>query len=149
MWGFEQQDGKHYDKDNIAVPVVNEVTIWIILILMVMHITWVGMLLDINGAFLNGEFEDDHQLYLEVPKGMEKFYPCNVVLLLLKTIYGLKQVAYQFWLTLLKAFWTMGYKWSKADLCLYYKWFDDKLVLWTLWIDDCFTMGEKDLVIIE
>jgi hypothetical protein len=38
---------------------------------------------------------------MDVPEGFERFYPSNVVLLLLKTIYGLKQAAYEYWLELL------------------------------------------------
>jgi hypothetical protein len=32
-----------------------------------------------------------------IPEGFEKWYPSNVVLLLTKTLYGLKQAAMQFW----------------------------------------------------
>ena len=54
--------------------------------------SWHGTLLDVIGAFLNGEFEAGEQLYMEVPKGFEKYYdPAISVLFLLKAIYGLKQ----------------------------------------------------------
>ena len=38
---------------------------------------------DVKGAFLNGEFTNGEKIYMKVPKGMEKHYPPNVVLLLL------------------------------------------------------------------
>ena len=102
--GFEQQDGEHFDKDTIASPVVNEATIKIMLILLAMHVTWVAMLMDVRGAFLHGLFDPGHILFMEIPQGFEKWYPSNVVLLLLKTIYGLRQAAYAFWKIILEAF---------------------------------------------
>ena len=44
----------------------------IVLILTVMHLTWVALLMDIKRAFLHGIFDKDHKLYMEVPQGMEK-----------------------------------------------------------------------------
>ena len=43
------------------------------LTLMVMA-TWFGSLMDVIGAFLNGEFEDGERVYIEVPQGFEKHY---------------------------------------------------------------------------
>jgi len=42
---------------------------------------------------------------MEVPQGFKKYFPWNVVLLLLKTLYGLKQAAYAFWLTDIRSIW--------------------------------------------
>jgi hypothetical protein len=44
----------------------------------------------VNGAFLHGNFEEGKTLHMKVPEGFEKNYPVRFVLLLLKTIYGLK-----------------------------------------------------------
>lgn len=57
---------------------------------------WYAILVDVKGAFLNGEFTNGEKIYMKVPKGMEKHYPPNVVLLLLKCLYGLKQAAMAF-----------------------------------------------------
>jgi hypothetical protein len=62
------------------------------------------MLLDVKRAFLCGHFENGEKIYIKVPQGFEHFYSKNAVQLLLKTIYGLKQVALAFWRELLKAF---------------------------------------------
>jgi hypothetical protein len=77
-----------------------------------------------------------------VPQGFEKHYdPMYYVLLLMKTIYGLKQSAFQFWKAILLCFSTMGFKLSKADPCLFYKWSREGLILWVKWIDDCLVLG--------
>ena len=143
--GFEQVDGDHFRSDELAAPVVNDMTIRIVFILMIMA-KYCGELMDVRGAFLLGEFGKEEKLYMEVPKGFEKFYPIGVVLLLLKTIYGLKQAAYAFWRKLVEAFWAMNYERCKGDPCLYFKWVDSVLIMWMSWVDDCFVCGPDKLV---
>jgi hypothetical protein len=50
-----------------------------------------------KGAFLTAEFDSNHRMYVNVPKGFEHHYPGNVVLLLKRTLYGTCQAAMQFW----------------------------------------------------
>ena len=143
--GYEQIDGQHFKSDETAAPVVNDMTIRIVLILVIMA-RFCGELLDVRGAFLLGEFGNDEKLFMEVPEGFERFFAFNVVLMLLKTIYGLKQAAYAFWRKLIEAFWVMGYERSKGDPCLYFKWTNDVITLWVSWVDDCFVCGEDSNV---
>ena len=76
-------------------------------------------LLDVRGAFLHGEFEKKQQpIYMKELQEFENFYPLNVVLPLLKTLYGMKQATYAFWQKLLLAFLAMLYQHSKADPCI-------------------------------
>jgi hypothetical protein len=79
-------------------------------------------LMDVHGAFLKGKFCDGEIIYMKVPQGFEKFYPKNVALLLLRTIYGLVQAALAFWGETVAAFGYMNYVRSKADPCLHFKW---------------------------
>jgi Reverse transcriptase (RNA-dependent DNA polymerase) len=101
-------------------PVVNETMVLIILVLMLLA-RWNRYILDVNGAFLNGHFEPQQKMYLEVAQGFENHYGAGVVLLLLRTLYGMKQAALQFWQALNKAMGNMKYTQSQADLCLFYK----------------------------
>ena len=64
--------------------------------------------MDINGAFLHGHFENGEIIHMTVPKGFEEYYPADVLLQLLRTMYGLKQAAMAFWRELLKAMYSMG-----------------------------------------
>ncbi len=41
-------------------------------------------------------------MYVKVPEGMEKYFSSTSVLLLKKTLYGLKQAAMKFWRLLLE-----------------------------------------------
>lgn len=94
--GYEQVDGQHYDSTNISSPVTNDATIRIVMILTIIF-GWTAVLIDVQGAFLCGNFKDGEEIYMEVPEGFEKFYPSNVLLLLLQTIHGLRQAARAFW----------------------------------------------------
>jgi len=122
--------------------VVAEATIRIFLILAIMA-GWILELMDVKGAFLCGTFDEGFEMYMEIPQGWERFYPSNVVLLLLKTIYGLKQAARAFWKKLCKAFKAMNYSRSKADPGLHYAWTMFGLILWISWVDDLATGGQS------
>jgi hypothetical protein len=143
--GFEQIDGVHYDSTTKAAPVVNVITIRLVLVLIIMA-GWHAELVDVCGAFLHGEFGEEEKIYMEVPQGFEKHYQEGTVLLLLKTIYGLKQAAYAFWKQLLMAFHSMNYKRSKIDPCLYFQWTEEGPILWISWVDDCLCCGNKNAV---
>ena len=135
--GFEQQDRIHYDSTSTAAPVVSEVTIRVMLTIVVMC-DWAARLVDVQGAFLLGEFEEkDEKVYIEVPKGFEEFYAKDSVLLLLKTLYGLKQSALAFWKVLLTVMRKMNFERSTVDPSVYYKWDDCGLALWFSWVYDC------------
>ena len=55
--GYEQVDGIHYDADSMVAPVVNEITIRMVFVLMVMA-GWYAEVVDVRGAFLHGEFKE-------------------------------------------------------------------------------------------
>ena len=112
--GYKQIEGIHYNADTTVATVVNKMTIRIMFTLMVMA-NWYAEVVDVRGAFLHGEFEEGTKLYMEVPEGFERFYPIGCLLLLLQTIYGLKQAAFAFWVQLLKALHDMEFDRSKAD----------------------------------
>ena len=70
---------------------------------------WWSELLDVKGSFLIGIFYKGDESYMEVPHGMEKYYPVNILLLLLRTLYGLRQASAYLWKELLKLFRFMKY----------------------------------------
>ena len=123
--GYEQIDGENYDEDSIASPTVNITSFRIVMVLMLMMDGY-AHLVDVNGAFLLGGWEKDpvtnqeREVYMEIPEGFHQFFPkADLVLLLLKTIYGTKQAAKRFWLFLLGVFRVLGFEYNRADPCLY------------------------------
>ncbi len=79
----------------------------------------IAHVIDVKGAFLYGEFEGGEKVYIKIPLGFEEFYDRDTVLLLKKTLYGLKQAAMAFYRKLLDATANIGLKRSTADPCLY------------------------------
>jgi Reverse transcriptase (RNA-dependent DNA polymerase) len=145
--GFEQVDGVHYNSTNKAAPVVNEITIVVVLIMIVMA-DWYAELLDVKSAFLHGTFEDGHEMYMYVPEGFESYYPTDSVLLLLRTIYGTCQAAHAFWMKLLVVMKVLGMERNKTDPCLYYSWTEQwGLIIWLSWVDDLLVCGKKEGVL--
>ena len=144
--GFKQVEGKHYDADEKAAPVVNEITINIILVLIVMCV-WYSHLVDVKGAFLHGRMDPKHRLFCSVPKGFEKYYPKGVVLRVLKAVYGLIQAANVFWKLLLSIMLKIGMKRNAVDPCLYYKWTEEGLMIALSWVDDVLMCGPRSIVL--
>ena len=145
--GFKQLAGVSYDPRDIMSPVLHEITVRIMLVLMIMAL-WHTEIIDVKGAFLKASFDPKHKVYMESPEGFEKFYPKNVLLLLKKTLYGVKNAAKAFWLVLLKIMASIGLLRSKADPCLYYTW-DAVYGLITIlsWIDDLLIFGKREGVL--
>jgi len=138
--GYKQKDGQHYTSHSISAPVTNDVTIRIMLVLMIMG-GWIGELVDVKGAFLHGDFTDGEEIYIETPERFEPWIEPEHVLLLLETIYGLKQAAMAFWRKLLQAFRYMKLEQSRTDPCLYFKWTEHGLTVTISWVDNCLIMG--------
>ena len=98
--GYEQVDGSHYESDSIAALVTNPITVCIVLMLYCMNRTWTSAIIDVEGAFLQGQFVNGEELYIEVPDGFQEWYPGEVVLRMNVPLYGTKQAAYCFFKTL-------------------------------------------------
>jgi hypothetical protein len=67
--GFEQREGEHYDSCDKSSPVVNDITIRIILVLIVVA-GFSAEVVDVKGAFLTAEFDPNNKMYINVPKGL-------------------------------------------------------------------------------
>jgi hypothetical protein len=78
--------------------------------------------------------------------GFEQFYPSNTVLLLKKTLYGLKQATIAFYRKFLVATKNIGLTRSTANQWLYYKWERGNLVIKILSIDNNMILDPEDLV---
>ena len=78
--GYEQVDGRHYAPDSIAMPVTNPITVQIVLMLWCVNPGWISAIIDVEGAFLQGKFENGKELYMEVPNVFKEHYSGDVVL---------------------------------------------------------------------
>ena len=102
-------------------------------------------IVDVCSAFLLGLFDNGEHLYAYVPKGWEHKFAGDVVLRLLKTVYGLKQAANCFYRLLVSVIYSMNYNKSFADPCLNHRWNEEKgLLIWATWCDDLLAMGRNE-----
>ena len=102
------------DLTSTATPVMNDTTIRVVLILMLLA-DWTARIYNVKGMFLEEKFEDGEEIFMEVPQGMEHHYWDLVVLKLLKPIYGLKKAVLLFWQRLLEIMKNMQHGQSIAD----------------------------------
>eukprot|EP00957_Ditylum_brightwellii_P183618 13985989-Ditylum_brightwellii.AAC.1 len=107
---------------------------------------WIGRINTIKGAFLKGNLEDNKQKNMKVPRGFKKYYPNDMMLLLLKATYGTKQAVMVFWRELLACMKDTGYKRSGIDPRMHYKWTIVGLIIWISWIDDCMVWRPKEIM---
>ena len=119
--GFKQTHGKSFGYHDILSRVVHDITVRIVLTILLMT-GWAAHIVDMNGAFLLGEFRENEHIYMKIPNGFERFYSPEELLYLRKTLYGVKNVAKAFWRLLPGIMNSMGYKSNHADPCLYYRW---------------------------
>ena len=110
---------------------------------------WYQHLVDVEGAFLNGEFQhpDKHKMYMEIPEAYHRWYPSWAVFLLLKTQYGTVQAALQYYRECCKALAYLKFIRNKSEPCVFYKFVNNRMVLFILWVDDCCICGEKQSVL--
>ena len=138
--GCSQIPGQHYDEDNISSPVTNTASIRIAFTFMILA-SLMGWVVDVNGAFLLGEFKPgDPEIYMDVPEGMTKWYSKYtepICVRLKKCLYGTKQAAKYYYDKVVGVMKKMECERSKADPCLFFKWDEIwGLVMWLTWIDD-------------
>ena len=143
MRGYEQIPGIHYDPAWVSAPVTSAVTVRVVLVLLLM-MNGYAHIVDVCSAFLLGLFDNEERIYASVPQGWEDKFPPSVVLLLLKTVYGLKQAANCFYRLLVSIMTVLTYKKSFADPCLYHQWDDQYgLLIWISYCDDLLCVGNN------
>jgi hypothetical protein len=108
--GFSQIEGIDYD-DIFSSVVRYELVHLIVALAALQH--WHMSSVDVKTAFLYGEL--DEELFMEQPEGFKKKGQEHKVFCLKQALYGLKQVALQWWQALDKSMKAMGFKHFKSD----------------------------------
>ena len=137
--GYSQVPG--IDFQEVYSPVVNDITIRILLIMMMVQ-GYDSILVDVETAFLHGELKDGEEIYMDCPAGM--IHHEDECLLLQKTIYGLVQSARAYFNKAKEVLKKAGFIQSKADPCLFVKHTESgETVYLAMWVDDCLCVGPK------
>ena len=107
--GFKQMQGNSFVHHNISSLVMHGITMSIILVFMPKG-KLSAHLVNVNGAFLLGEFKPREKIDMKIPWGFEKFYPHGGLLFLKRTLYGVKNAAKAFWRLVIGIMNKCGYK---------------------------------------
>jgi len=139
--GYMQRFGIDYLE--IFAPVLRLNTLRLILCLVACH-GWKIRQMDVKTAFLNGQLDEDTEIYMVQPPhfaipGSE----CKVCKLL-KSIYGLKQAPRCWYLTLHKFLVSIGFVRCVKEACLYIKRVGDSVVLLSVYVDDITITGNNN-----
>ena len=95
--------------------------------------------IDIKGAYLNGELQDNEVLYMQHPLGYKSPDAGTCVLRLVKTLYGLKQSGCCWYQKLSSIFKSLGFTQCGVDQAVYFKVVVTKgeLTVVVVHVDDC------------
>jgi Reverse transcriptase (RNA-dependent DNA polymerase) len=95
--------------------------------------------IDIKGAYLNGELNDNEVLYMQHPPGYKSPDAGTRVLRLVKTLYGLKQSGRRWYQKLSSVFDSLGFKQCAVDQAVYFRAIGTKgdLTVVVVHVDDC------------
>jgi len=132
--GYSQEFGFDYDKTYISIVRIEHVHILFAFAtffnLPVIH-------LDTKNAFLHGE--SDFTIYIQQPPGFESKAHPKAIFLVLKSLYGLKQAAWIWYLALYDAVINLSIVSSEFNACIFISrtW----NILLTIYIDDILVMG--------
>ena len=77
--GFKQKQRKSLVHHDLSSLVMHDITMHIILVMMHMQ-KLSAHLVDVNGAFLLGEFESNEKIYMKISQGFQKSFTWIVVL---------------------------------------------------------------------
>ena len=97
--------------------------------------------IDIKGTDLNGELTDDERIYMKQPPGYPVSPNSSDVLLLLKTLYGLKQAGRHWYQKLVEIMEALGFKRCDVDQAVFYCKKGSTLIIVLVHIDDCTITG--------
>jgi hypothetical protein len=145
--GYSQVPGVDFT-ENFA-PVVNEVTLRLVLLKWMTNPSWMAKVYDVETAFLYGDLPEP--IYMKIPKGLEHLAPDYKVetdcLLLTKSMYGLVQAARQWW----KKFIYMlsqefKFKRSHADACILFRTDEQGTIILCIYVDDALMIGDDGAI---
>jgi hypothetical protein len=143
--GYSQVPGEDYM--DTASPVVDDITVRMVVTKMMAN-NWESEIVDITTAFLHGPMEE--KVFMNCPEGIdlieEGWDRLNDCTELMKTIYGTKQAARQFWKTFMTTMERRGFERTHVDSCLLKRKDESGTVLICVYVDDCLITGDRTAI---
>lgn len=139
--GYTQMEGIDYFD---TFSLVAKITTVRVLLTIVAIQGWYVEQLDVNNAFLHGDFHEE--VYMTLPPGISISKPSQVCKLR-KSLYGLKQASRQWYSKLSSFLISLGYAQSQADHSLYVKSHKEFFTAILVYVDDIVVAGNSMLEI--
>ena len=98
---------------------------------------------DFDSAYLNSKLADDEVVYIEQPPGYETKDRDDWVMRLLKSLYGLKQGARNWYEHLYRALMELGFTRSEADHGVFFKEVGKHIIIFAVHVDDGMVTGSS------
>lgn len=133
--GFLQK--KHFDYEETFAPVAKLVTLRVILAVANQQKYYIHQM-DVKSAFLNGDLNE--KVYMQLPEG---FKNGNLVCLLNRSLYGLRQAAKMWNKKFNDYVIELGFVRSYSDYCVYIKMTPKSIVYLLLYVDDLVLAGNN------
>src|SRR6266850_2420191 len=95
---------------------------------------------DFNGAYLNGELDEDEEIYMQAPSEYEGQGEHSIKRLK-KLLYGLKQARQKWYDALSCALVDLGFHTSQADPGVFYMQYGEHILILIIHIDNCIFTG--------
>ena len=141
--GYSQIPGVDFT-DNFA-PVVNDVSLRLVLLMSLINESWDAETVDVETAFLYGPL--DETVYMQIPQGYQEVVD-NIngtiwCLELQRCIYRLVQAARQWWTELIEKVKELDFERSYADHCLLFQENENGIVILFIYVDDILIVGSR------
>ena len=140
--GFTQVYGLDYF--NTYSPVARLTSIRLILAIAARY-DWDIESFDFVGAFLNGELDDNEEIYMQSPPGYDD--DPHSVKRLQKSLYGLKQAGRKWYDTLVRSLTGLGFFITHADPGVFYARVGKNILILAVHVDDCILTGTSSRLI--
>jgi hypothetical protein len=134
--GFTQNKGEDYF--DTYSPVAILITIHVLIALAASHDLLIHQM-DVKTTFLNGEL--DEEIYMKQPEGFVTHGHDNMVCILRKSLYGLKQMPKKWHEKFDRTLMSKGFVVNEADTCVYYRFVGGKGVILCLYMDNILIFG--------
>ena len=124
-------------------PVMNDVTMRLLITAEIVN-HYTSHIVDIERAFLHGVLEENEQVYMNCPEGLD--HKDGQAVMLIKTIYGLVQASRAYFLLMVKTLKGFDFEQSLADPCLFTRVNANGTVHCGVYVDDIYIVGDDKAV---
>jgi len=143
-WGFMQRHGVDYFMT--FSPVAKLASFCTILAIAACY-NWDIKSFNFNGAYLNGELDNNEEIYMQSPPGYQE--DAGTIKRLRKSLYGLKQAGRKWYDTLSRALANLGFCVSEADPGVFVAHVGEDTLILAVHVDDCIFTGTSQKLITQ